>query len=231
MRLDPSPLPVRRLHAKRRHALLPFRRRSIIPPGTGGEPCRPRSPVGTSMPPDGVPLRPAPSTGQRLGPPEGFDGLPACPQVSRLHACPWSRSHADTETRGRPCERRTAGNPLPPTGLASQAIPRPAPEKRALIPPLLDGILGSAPGSLPSKVGGLLGLVPCSPEVSDRAAPAPLPQLTPARGSSSLTAGPDEKVFRRPCSGVGHAAATTSGPPGALDPLDGRCAPCPPHWP
>ena len=86
----------------------------------------------------------------------------------------------------------------------------------------LGGMLGSATGSPPSRVGGLLGLVPCFPEVSDQAAPAPLWQLTPARGSSSLTVGPDEKVFRRPPSGVGHAAATTSGPPGALDRPPGR---------
>ena len=88
--------------------------------------------------------------------------------------------------------------------------------------PSLGGILGSATESPPSRVGGLLGLVPCFPEVSDRAAPAPLWQLTPARGSSSLTVGPDEKVIRRPPSGVGHAAATTSGPPGALDRPPGR---------
>ena len=53
-------------------------------------------------------------------------------------------------------------------------------------------------------------------------------QLTPARGSPSLAAGPGEKVFRCPSSGVGFATAKTSGPPGASTAPTSSHPDCPP---
>lgn len=84
----------------------------------------------------GAPRRPRPCAGSRRAsasivhwprPHGGVDGRSACPQGRRPHACPWSRSHAGAEMRGRPCVRRTAGNPFPSTGSASHATPRSAP--------------------------------------------------------------------------------------------------------
>lgn len=79
----------------------------------------------------------------------------------------------------------------------------------ASTPPLKLGAgVGTAGGVHPFP---FTGTVPWSHRASCRPRPtAPPSQMTPARGSPSLTVGPDRPAICRPRSGVGHTAPTTS---------------------
>ena len=150
-----------------------------------------------------------------------------------------AQGRADMDFSGRPSSCPRAGHerldrrasmlrwPCPRVGLDG----RPACPQDRHPPTLARGPAPTPalkPGAGVRRAGGVhpfpfTGTVPRACRASRRPRPTPSPsQFTPARGSPSLTAGPDGPVIHRPPSGAGHATATTSGPPGALDRPPGR---------